>query len=71
MARYYRADLGGNLAASTEITGYTASAFAYLHKRTNERLYLDCAVAAASALCANTFVGIRAAAPTHPNTASS
>ena len=47
MARYYRADLGGNLAVSTEITGYTASAFAYLHKRTNERVYLDCALAAA------------------------
>jgi hypothetical protein len=47
VARYYRADLGGNLAASTEITGYAASAFAYLHKRTNDRLYLDCAVAAA------------------------
>ena len=31
VARYYRTDLERNHAVSTEITGYAASAFVYLH----------------------------------------
>jgi hypothetical protein len=50
VARYYRADLGKNLPASTEITGYAASAFAFLHSRTGDGRYLECAIAAAKFL---------------------
>jgi hypothetical protein len=41
VARFYRADLGSNLAISTEITGYTTSALMYLYSATGEALYLD------------------------------
>ncbi len=41
VARFYRADLGCNRAISTEITGYTASALAYLHSVTGDDAYLD------------------------------
>jgi hypothetical protein len=47
VARYYRADQGRNLPVSTEITGYAASAFVYLHSITGAQRYLDRAVAAA------------------------
>jgi hypothetical protein len=47
VARYYRTDLERNHAVSTEITGYTASAFVYLHTTTKDARYLDRAVAAA------------------------
>ena len=47
VARYYRTDLERNHAVSTEITGYAASTFVYLHSVTKDARYLDRAVAAA------------------------
>lgn len=47
VARYYRTDLERNHAVSTEITGYAASTFVYLHSVTRDARYLDRAVAAA------------------------
>lgn len=41
VARYYRPDLARNHAVSTEITGYTASALAFLHSLTKDPRYLD------------------------------
>lgn len=46
VARYYRADLERNHPVSTEITGYAASAFVYLHSLTGDQRYLDRAIAA-------------------------
>jgi hypothetical protein len=50
VARYYRADLERNLPISTEITGYAASTFAYLHTLTGDERYLDRARHAAAFL---------------------
>jgi hypothetical protein len=47
VARYYRTDLERNHAVSTEITGYAASAFVYLHTTTKDARYLDRARSAA------------------------
>jgi len=47
VARFYRSDSATNAAVSTEITGYAASALAYLHSRTGKQEYLDAAVRAA------------------------
>jgi hypothetical protein len=47
VARYYLVDSRRNLPASTEITGYAASTFVYLHAVTGDRRYLDRAVSAA------------------------
>jgi hypothetical protein len=47
VARYYRVELECNHPVSTEITGYAASAFVYLHSVTGEARYLERAVAAA------------------------
>ena len=47
MARYYRADLERNLPVSTEITGYAASALAYLYDLTGDARYCHSASAAA------------------------
>jgi hypothetical protein len=44
VARYYRADLERNHAVSTEITGYAASTFVYLHSLTGDHRYLDRAI---------------------------
>ncbi len=46
IARYYRSDTGENRRVSTEITGYAAAAFAYLHRLTGDDAYrsaADCA----------------------------
>lgn len=47
MARYYRLDPAGNQAVSTEITGYAASTFVFLHALTKDARYLDRALSAA------------------------
>lgn len=47
VARYYRADLGRNHAVSSEITGYAASAFVYLHSLDREAPYAEAAQRAA------------------------
>ena len=47
VARYYRTDLERNQAVSTEITGYAASTFVYLHSVTQDSRYLERAAAAA------------------------
>jgi hypothetical protein len=47
VARYCRLDLARNHAASTEITGYSASTFVFLHSLTKDQRYLDRAHAAA------------------------
>jgi hypothetical protein len=41
VARYYLVEEGRNLPASTEITGYAASAFVYLYSVTRDARYLD------------------------------
>lgn len=41
VARFYRADLGRNLAISTEITGYTASALQYLYSATGDSVFRE------------------------------
>jgi hypothetical protein len=47
VARYYLADSGRNAPVSSEITGYAASVFSYLHSLTGEARYLDAAERAA------------------------
>lgn len=47
VARYYREDLERNHPVSTEITGYAAGAFVWLHSLTEDERYLDRAAAAA------------------------
>jgi hypothetical protein len=52
VARYYRLDLGRNQAVSTEITGYAASALAFLASVSSEpQPFRDAASAAARFLC--------------------
>ena len=50
VARYFHTDLNRNHAISTEITGYAASTFVYLHSLSGEERYLDGAIAAATFL---------------------
>ncbi|HUI54703.1 MAG TPA: hypothetical protein VLY04_07005 [Bryobacteraceae bacterium] len=50
VARYYRLDLGRNHEVSSEITGYAASTFIYLHSVTGDERYLERATAAAAFL---------------------
>ncbi|HEY6344625.1 MAG TPA: hypothetical protein VIY49_24285 [Bryobacteraceae bacterium] len=47
MARYHLVDAGQNAPVSSEITGYAASVFSYLHSLTGETRYLDAADRAA------------------------
>jgi hypothetical protein len=47
VARYYRSDVRQNARVSTEITGYGVSTLLFLHRRTNEPVYLDAALRAA------------------------
>jgi hypothetical protein len=51
VARYFRADSGQNAPVSNEITGYAASAFAYLYSLSGRREYLDACARAARYLC--------------------
>jgi hypothetical protein len=41
VARYYRSDISQNASVSTEITGYAASAYAYLFASTHDAAYYD------------------------------
>ena len=41
VARYFRSDLNENLPVSSEITGYAASSFVYLHRVTGNGEYLE------------------------------
>jgi hypothetical protein len=50
VARYYLADIAKNKAISTEITGYAASAFVYLHALTGREAYLNAGIRAAQYL---------------------
>jgi hypothetical protein len=50
VARYYRCDIERSLPISTEITGYAASAFVYLHSVTKDERYLERARGAAQFL---------------------
>jgi hypothetical protein len=63
VARFYRSDIAANAAVSTEITGYTVSALAYLHSRTGQPEYLDAAVRGARYLSDKAW---NAAASTFP-----
>ncbi len=47
VARYYRPDIGENLAVSNEITGYAVSALAYLHSATGDTALRDSTLRAA------------------------
>ncbi len=47
VARYYRCDLGKNERVSTEITGYSVSAFLFFYGRSGETEYLESALRAA------------------------
>jgi hypothetical protein len=47
VARYYRLDQAYNLAVSTEITGYSLSAFLFLHSLTADARYLNAGLATA------------------------
>jgi hypothetical protein len=51
LARFYQADSEKNKPVSTEITGYAASALAYLYCTTNEQVFLDRARLTAAFLC--------------------
>jgi len=57
VARYYRADLGRNHAVSSEITGYAASAFVYLHSLDGEPPYREAALRAARFLARTAWDG--------------
>ncbi len=63
VARYYRVDLGRNHAISTEITGYAASTFVYLHSLAQDERYLESAAAAARFLTNAAWDGAGAVMP--------
>ena len=63
VARYYRADVGRNNAVSTEITGYAASAFVYLHSVAREPRYLEGALRSARFLARAGWDGASHAMP--------
>lgn len=66
VARFYRSDTAANAAVSTEITGYAASALAYLHARTGQQEYLDAAVRAARYLTGQAWDGAASTFPFEP-----
>jgi len=66
VARFYRSDTATNAAVSTEITGYTASALAYLHSRTGKQQYLDAAVRAAGYLARHAWDSAASTFPFEP-----
>jgi hypothetical protein len=66
VARFYRSDSESNAAVSTEITGYAASALAYLHARTGKQEYLDAAVRAARYLTRDAWDSAASTFPFEP-----
>jgi hypothetical protein len=66
VARYHRADVGSNLAISTEITGYAASALVFLHQRTGDAAYLEAAVRCAEYLTHQAWDGASSTFPFEP-----
>jgi hypothetical protein len=66
VARYFRADSGRNAAVSNEITGYAASAFAYLYAHSGRREYLDACAHAARYLCDQAWDASTATFPFEP-----
>jgi hypothetical protein len=66
VARYYRADLQANAPVSTEITGYAASAYAYLYRRTGEQRYLDAAAHTARFLVSKAWDSASSTFPFEP-----
>jgi hypothetical protein len=66
VARYHYTDRAKNATISTEITGYAASAFVYLHALLGEQEYLDRAVAAARYLCREAWDSGSATFPFEP-----
>jgi len=63
VARYYLADVQRNKPVSTEITGYAASTFVYLHSLTRDGVYLERAVRAARFLTRTAWRADLAAIP--------
>ncbi len=63
MARYYRTDVERNLAVSTEITGYAASALFWLHSVSGDARYRECALAAARYLASTAWDAAAQAMP--------
>lgn len=57
VARYHLLESGRNLPVSTEITGYAASAFCYLYRRTGVSAYLAAAVRASQFLAREAWNG--------------
>lgn len=71
MSRYYRADIQQYKPVSTEITGYTASAYVYLFERTQDEEYLDRARLTARFLCDHAWDAELATFPfEHPSPSS-
>jgi hypothetical protein len=66
VARYYQSDSGTNRPVSNEITGYAASAFAYLNSLTGAPEYLDAAVRAARFLTREAWNRASSAFPFEP-----
>ena len=66
VARFYRSDSATNAAVSTEITGYAASALAFLHSRTGDQKYLDAAVRAARYLAREAWDSTASTFPFEP-----
>ncbi len=66
VARYYRTDTGENAPISNEITGYAASALAYLDCITPDRKYRDAAVRAARFLSREAWNDAASAFPFEP-----
>jgi hypothetical protein len=66
VARFYRSDTSANAAVSTEITGYAASALAYLGSTTGKQEYLDAAVRAARYLAREAWDSTASTFPFEP-----
>jgi hypothetical protein len=69
VARFYRSDAQANAAVSTEITGYAASAWAYLYERTGQRAHLDAAIRAARYLTREAWDAANHTFPFEPGSA--